>query len=155
MITAGLILFTYKATEFNPLGFVLLILASMSSGVRWTCVQLLLQKSKVGMRSPIDMIYHMQPWMIISVLPFAAWMEGPTVIKNCQIIRNTDSSIIFATVFKILLGAFIAFFMELCEVLVVGYTSSLTLSIAGIVKVLFIGCTGWSNLDVHIGNLGN
>jgi solute carrier family 35 protein C2 len=36
---------------------------------------------------------------------------------------------------KILLGAFIAFFMEMCEVLVVGYTSSLTLSIAGIVKV--------------------
>lgn len=36
---------------------------------------------------------------------------------------------------KILVGAFIAFFMELTEVLVVTYTSSLTLSIAGIFKV--------------------
>ncbi|XP_044269319.1 solute carrier family 35 member C2 [Tribolium madens] len=138
MITTGLILFTYKATQFDTLGFLLLLLASMSSGVRWTCVQLLLQKSKIGMRNPIDMIYHMQPWMIISVLPLAIWMEGPTIIKNCQIIRTTDTSIIITLIFKILVGAFIAFFMEVCEVLVVGYTSSLTLSIAGIVKEVFI-----------------
>lgn len=36
---------------------------------------------------------------------------------------------------KILIGAVIAFFMEVTEVLVVTYTSSLTLSIAGIFKV--------------------
>lgn len=76
MITIGLILFTYKSTQFNFLGFVLLLVASISSGVRWTCVQILLQKSKMGMKSPVDMIYFMQPWMIATVLPFAIWMEG-------------------------------------------------------------------------------
>lgn len=76
MITTGLILFTYKSTQFNVLGFVLLLIASISSGLRWTCVQLLLQKNKMGMTNPIDMIYHMQPWMIVSVLPFALWIEG-------------------------------------------------------------------------------
>ncbi|KAJ8924754.1 hypothetical protein NQ315_000907 [Exocentrus adspersus] len=109
MITAGLILFTYKSTQFNFLGFILLLLASISSGLRWTCVQLLLQKSKMGMRNPVDMIYHMQPWMIASVLPFAIWMEGPEA----------------------------PFFMEFSEVMVVTYTSSLTLAIAGIFKEVF------------------
>ncbi|KAJ8975318.1 hypothetical protein NQ317_000497 [Molorchus minor] len=75
MITIGLMLFTYKSTQFDFLGFILLLLASASSGVRWTCVQLLLQKPKMGMKNPVDMIYHMQPWMIASVLPFAVWME--------------------------------------------------------------------------------
>lgn len=36
---------------------------------------------------------------------------------------------------QVLFGAFIAFFMEITEVLVVTYTSSLTLSVAGIFKV--------------------
>lgn len=137
MITTGLILFTYKATQFDVLGFILLLLASMSSGIRWTCVQLLLQKSKIGMKSPIDMIYHMQPWMILSLLPIAMWIEGPTIIKNSQLLNHTDAGVIFNITFKVILGALIAFFMEVCEVLVVGYTSSLTLSVAGIVKVFF------------------
>lgn len=76
MISIGLFLFTYEATEFNVFGFALLLFASVSSGVRWTCTQMLLQKSKMGMKNPIDMIYHMQPWMIASILPFAVFEEG-------------------------------------------------------------------------------
>lgn len=84
MISAGLILFTYKSTQFNFLGFTLLLLASISSGVRWTCVQLLLQKSKMGMKNPVDMIYFMQPWMIATLLPFSIWMEGKYEYKNLK-----------------------------------------------------------------------
>lgn len=76
MISLGLLLFTYKSTQFNIAGFVLLLIASMCSGLRWTCVQILLQKSKIGMRDPVDMIYFMQPWMFASVIPFAMWIEG-------------------------------------------------------------------------------
>ncbi|XP_023027283.1 solute carrier family 35 member C2 [Leptinotarsa decemlineata] len=134
MITTGLILFTYKSTQFNFLGFMLLLLASISSGIRWTCVQLLLQKSKMGMTNPVDMIYHMQPWMIVTVLPFAIGLEGPDAVRNCQLFRYDDFPEFFNLLMKILLGAFIAFFMEFSEVTVVTYTSSLTLAIAGIFK---------------------
>ncbi|KAJ8938783.1 hypothetical protein NQ318_010310 [Aromia moschata] len=137
MITAGLILFTYKSTQFHFLGFTLLLLASASSGVRWTCIQLLLQKSKMGMKNPIDMIYHMQPWMMASVLPFAIWMEGADAIRNCQLFGFNDFSTFTSLTFKILLSAFIAFFMECSEVTLVTYTSSLTLAIAGIFKEVF------------------
>lgn len=37
---------------------------------------------------------------------------------------------------EVLIGAIIAFFMELAEYLLVSYTSSLTLSVSGIIKVL-------------------
>lgn len=138
MISLGLFLFTYKSTQFNILGFLLLLIASIVAGVRWTCVQLLLQKSKMDMKNPIDMIYHMQPLMIASVLPFAIWMEGMDVVRNCQLIRSKDSTIFTVLILKVLLGAFIAFFMEFSEVTLVTYTSSLTLAIAGIFKEVFI-----------------
>ncbi|KAF5283536.1 hypothetical protein FQA39_LY17316 [Lamprigera yunnana] len=138
MISLGLFLFTYQATQFSVIGFVLLILASISSGVRWTCTQLLLQKSKMEMRNPIDMIYHMQPWMIVSVLPFAVAMEGVSLITNCQLFRSVDYSSSMELIVRILLGALIAFFMEISEVMVVTHTSSLTLAVAGIFKEVLL-----------------
>lgn len=46
------------------------------SGLRWTLAQLLMQKSKLGLSHPLDMLYHVQPWMIVMVLPFAISFEG-------------------------------------------------------------------------------
>lgn len=53
LISTGLFLFTYKSTEFNLLGFILLLIASFASGARWTLAQLLMQKSKLGLHNPI------------------------------------------------------------------------------------------------------
>lgn len=130
MISTGLFLFTYKSPEFNLFGFVLLLIASVCSGLRWTCAQLILQKSKMGMKNPIDMIFHMQPWMIISLLPLAIFLEGGKFLENIEELHKMW--------LLVLLGALIAFFMEITEVLVVTYTSSLTLSVAGIFKEILI-----------------
>ncbi|KAI4471890.1 solute carrier family 35 [Holotrichia oblita] len=138
MISLGLLLFTYKSTQFNVAGFVLLLIASMCSGLRWTCVQLLLQKSKIGMRDPVDMIYFMQPWMFASIIPFAMWIEGPRIMEQMHVFSSQNLESYFTLFAKVLVGAFIAFFMEVAEVLVVTYTSSLTLSIAGIGKEILI-----------------
>ncbi|KRT81055.1 hypothetical protein AMK59_5179, partial [Oryctes borbonicus] len=138
MISLGLVLFTYKSTQFNILGFILLLIASISSGLRWTCIQLLLQRSKLGLRDPVDMIYFMQPWMFASLLPFALWIEGPRVIEKSALFSTEDYEAYLLLLIKVLVGAFIAFFMEISEVLVVTYTSSLTLSIAGIGKEILI-----------------
>lgn len=60
---------------------------------------------------------------------------GVSVITNCQLVRFISIDEMLYMSLKILVGAFIAFFMEVSEVMVVTYTSSLTLSIAGIFKV--------------------
>lgn len=69
--------------------------------------------------------------MIIGLLPLTIWFEGLLVYEN-------GLSVITESIGKnILIGAFFAFLMEMSEYLLLSYTSSLTLSIAGIFKEIF------------------
>lgn len=52
-----------------------------------------------------------------------------------DVFRFIDTYHLFVVLGEVLVGAVIAFFMELTEYLLVSYTSSLTLSVSGIVKV--------------------
>ncbi|XP_077302562.1 solute carrier family 35 member C2 [Arctopsyche grandis] len=135
MISTGLTMFTYKATQFDTFGFALLIMASLASGLRWTFAQVLMQKSKLGLNNPLDIVYYVQPWMLLSVLPLLIGFEGLQLIENMLSLPTGE---ILPCVFKVSFGAFLAFAMELSEYLVVTHTSSLTLSIAGIFKEMFI-----------------
>lgn len=135
MISVGLCLFTYKATEFNGLGFSFLLFASLVSGMRWSFAQLIMQKSKLGLHNPVDMVFHMQPWMILSVLPFTICFEGRQLYDG-WLQQGADSTPADAQLLaaKVIGGACIAFFMELSEFLVLSFTSSLTLAVSGIFK---------------------
>ncbi|CAF4748292.1 unnamed protein product [Pieris macdunnoughi] len=134
-IATGLIMFTYNATQFNLMGFDFLLLASFAGGLRWTFAQLLMQKSKLGLHNPVDMVFHVQPWMFFSLLPFMLAFEGFKCFEKVIALAPGE---LFPTVLKVTVGATIAFAMEISEFLVVTYTSSLTLSIAGIIKELCI-----------------
>ena len=81
------------------------------------------------------MMYHIQPWMIIGLLPLSAFFEGVAIATTDNLFRFTDYSILFRNLGLTLLGALIAFMLEFSEFLLVCQTSSLTLSIAGIFKV--------------------
>ncbi|CAH2103683.1 unnamed protein product [Euphydryas editha] len=135
MIAIGLIMFTYKATQFNLLGFNFLLFASFAAGLRWTFAQLLMQKSKLGLHNPVDMVFHVQPWMFLSLLPFTIIFEGSKCIDELLKLSPEE---LMPTILKVSVGATIAFAMEISEFLVVTYTSSLTLSIAGIFKEMCI-----------------
>ena len=50
--------------------------AAFFSGIRWTLSQLIMQKSKLGLENPIDFIFHIQPLMILTLLPIAIGVEG-------------------------------------------------------------------------------
>ena len=76
LISLGLFLFTYRSSQFNPGGFLLVLSASCISGVRWSLTQLVLQKKEIGLSHPLDMMYHLQPFMAISILPLAVALEG-------------------------------------------------------------------------------
>ncbi|XP_069701737.1 solute carrier family 35 member C2 [Periplaneta americana] len=134
MISGGLFLFTYKATEFDFLGFILVLTASFTSGLRWTLAQLVMQKSKLGLENPVDMVYHVQPWMIVSIIPFAIGFEGLALAGTCKLFRFHETSVLAVTLLQIVSGAMLAFCMEVAEYMVVTNTSSLTLSVACIFK---------------------
>lgn len=134
MISGGLLMFTYKSTQFNALGFIFLLFASLTSGIRWSFAQLVMQKSNLGLHNPIDMVYHMQPWMILAILPFTLGFEGQKIIELFQSLHDQTKEDIIIVWSEATVGAVIAFIMELSEFLVLAFTSSLTLSIAGIFK---------------------
>ena len=95
---------------------------------------MIMQKSKLGLSNPVDMIYHVQPVMIIVLLPFAVAFEGVRISTSLTMFRFEDTGLFLGTVTRVVFGGIIAFFMEVAEYLLVSYTSGLTLSVAGIVK---------------------
>lgn len=80
------------------------------------------------------MIYFMQPYMLISLLPFAIVFESAKLFEHAPLLFDMDGFEILALWIKISIGAFLAFFMEISEFLVLSQTSSLTLSVSGIFK---------------------
>lgn len=89
----------------------------------------------LGLSNPIDMIYHVQPGMILFLLPLVVYIEAwPTYISG----RQTEIFYHLMQNFTwVMLAAFLAFFLEASEYLVITYTSSLTLSVSGVFKVIF------------------
>ncbi|XP_075589641.1 solute carrier family 35 member C2 isoform X1 [Dermatophagoides farinae] len=147
LISIGLFMFTYKSTQFQLNGFLLVLSASMLSGLRWTLSQKLMQRKEscMSLSHPIDMMYHIQPWMIIGLLPLALIFELLPAIHYINhhhpvtLNKNDFPTLEMIPDFwhLIMIGSFLAFLMEFSEYLLLTYTSSLTLSMAGIFKEIF------------------
>lgn len=135
-IGGGLFLFVYQSTQFHLFGFTLCLIASFMSGARWTISQKVVQKSQLGLSHPIDMIYHIQPLMILCILPLSVFFEGADVATSQEGFRFQRYDVIFHLTGLVLVGGTLAFVMETFEYLVLAKTSSLTLSIIGVVKEL-------------------
>ncbi|XP_055343718.1 solute carrier family 35 member C2-like [Paramacrobiotus metropolitanus] len=131
LISCGLFLFTFESTQFNLFGFSLVMGASVLSGIRWTLSQVLTQKKDYNLSNPIDMIFHIQPWMFLSLLPFAVIFEGKTVLE-AQAFHNRDETI--RTLLLTAGGGVAGFLMEVSEYVLLTHTSSITLSVSGITK---------------------
>ena len=86
------------------------------------------------------MMYHVQPWMLAGLIPLAVLFEAIPFYQDKEAysyLMNLDAVMLYTYIFFILMGAVLAFLMELSEYLLLTYTSSLTLSIAGIFKEVF------------------
>ncbi|KAK3610411.1 hypothetical protein CHS0354_008701 [Potamilus streckersoni] len=135
-IAAGLFMFTYHSTQFDLTGFLMVMSASLLSGLRWTLAQMVTQKNELGLHNPIDMMYHIQPWMIIGLLPLSAIFEGLDLATSGHFFAFSELHVLMENLGLVLIGAFLAFMLEFSEFLLVSQTSSLTLSISGIFKEL-------------------
>lgn len=76
----------------------------------------------------------MQGFMIVSLLPFAIIFEARKLWDHVYSFSEMETNNIVMLWLKISVAAFLIFFMEISEFLVLSLTSSLTLSIAGIFK---------------------
>jgi len=138
LIASGLFLFTFESTAFSAEGFVLALLASALSGLRWTLSQILTQKQELGLHNPLDTLYHLQPFMTLTIIPLAFYIEGEKLAVSPKLFAAPDSHVIWVTVSMLLFGGFLALMISISEFLLLSHTSSLTLSIAGIFKEICI-----------------
>ncbi|XP_069507305.1 solute carrier family 35 member C2 isoform X2 [Ambystoma mexicanum] len=136
LIAGGLFMFTYESTQFNVEGFVLVLLASFLGGIRWTLTQILMQKAELGLQNPIDAMFHLQPLMFLSLFPLFIVIEGLHLSTSEVLFRSSDIHMMLKMCGVLSIGGFLAFGLGFSEFLLVSKTSSLTLSIAGILKEL-------------------
>uniref|UniRef100_A0A672U0J0 Solute carrier family 35 member C2 n=1 Tax=Strigops habroptila TaxID=2489341 RepID=A0A672U0J0_STRHB len=159
LITGGLFMFTYKSTQFNAQGFVLVLCASYLGGIRWTLMQILMQKAELGLQNPIDITFHLQPLMFLGLFPLFTVFERLPLSTSEKLFCFHEAGMLFSLVEKLFLGGILAFGLGFSEFLLVSRTSSLTLSIAGLFKeicILFLAThllgdrlsrTGWALLS--------
>jgi len=133
-IFTGLFMFTYKSTQFSLSGFLLVLGASFLGGLRWTLAQIVTQKRELGLSHPVDMVYHIQPWMALSLLPLVAAFEGERAMSSPALFGFRDPFLVLHYSSLMAFGAVLALAMELAEFLLLQSTSSLTLSISGVGK---------------------
>uniref|UniRef100_A0A0K0E4M3 TPT domain-containing protein n=1 Tax=Strongyloides stercoralis TaxID=6248 RepID=A0A0K0E4M3_STRER len=133
LIAFGLFLFTWRSTQLDVLGLVLVELAALCTGVRWTVSQLIMQQddSPTTIKNPINMIVHVQPWMILAILPLAWVFEGDDILNY-----NHPDITLSVIILNIFFGGVLAFLMEVTEYVLLLKTSGITLNILGIIKEL-------------------
>jgi len=111
-------------------------LAAFCTGIRWTCSQLIMQgeeSSPSPLRHPLDMVIHLQPWMLLAILPIMLVVEGPDLSYRSLLYFQNEFQPVLILIL-ILFGGILAFVMEFAEYLLLVNTSGITLSILGIVK---------------------
>ncbi|UJR27562.1 hypothetical protein I4U23_008844 [Adineta vaga] len=134
LIACGLFLFTYHYTEFHAFGFLLVMVASFLSGLRWTITQLITQKHELGLSNPVDAMYYIQPWMLAVIIPLACFREGQHLLYELHLLNKKSFAHIWPYMSLVGSSALLAFSLEFSEFLLVSNTSSLTLSVSGIFK---------------------
>ncbi|OUC49092.1 hypothetical protein D917_05720 [Trichinella nativa] len=136
LIAVGVFFVNYKSTQFSWTGFFLIQGASMCGGLRWAASQKLLQKEILGLSNPFDMIYHVQPWMVVGILPlFFAFEARDLALISTTAYGSKPSSVLRLSAL-VLIGGLLATLMEVFEYLLLLHTSSLTLSVCSVGKEL-------------------
>lgn len=118
--------------QFELVGFILVMLAAVMSGFRWTVTQVLLQKKEFGLNNPLAVMSQLAPVMAILTGVLSVASEPWHKLREHPFFDTHDNAIKSSLI--LLLGGSLAFFMVLAEYLLISKTSAVTLTVAGVVK---------------------
>lgn len=140
-MTVGVIMMVAGETDFNALGFVLVMLASFCSGFRWSLTQILLLRNRAT-SNPFSTILFLTPVMFLALFLLALPIEGPlNVIQGIRELASAQGGAF--SILLLLFPGFLAFLMVSAEFALIQRTSVVTLSVCGIFKeVLTISAAG-------------
>ncbi len=95
IISCGLLLLVYGESHFNLLGFVVVMTASMLSGLRWTITQVLLQgtpgsSGHGASGGPVEVLLQLTPGKHCSA-PFSWLMHLPVLVPCCGVEKGHNA----------------------------------------------------------------
>ena len=140
-MTAGVVMMVAGETEFNAIGFFLVIASAFFSGFRWALTQILLLRHPAT-SNPYATIFFLAPIMFVALFTLALLVEGPrAIMAGLQILTNAKG---FAPGLVLLIfPGCLAFGLTSSEFALLKRTSVVTLSICGIFKeVVTISAAG-------------
>lgn len=123
---------TIESTENSAFGILLVLGASMMSGLRWSCTQLLLKHNEITNNS-ISTIFYISPSMCLTLFVFGLCIEGWTNFLASPIWMEKG---FLGTILLMIIPGFLAFMMTLSEFKLLSVAQVTTLAIAGIFKEL-------------------
>ncbi|KAL9118544.1 MAG: hypothetical protein Q9187_004906 [Circinaria calcarea] len=140
-MTIGVIMMVAGETDFNALGFVLIISSAFFSGFRWALTQILLLRNPAT-SNPFSSIFFLAPIMFLSLAILAIPIEGFGPLKEGLGVLTEEKGV-FQGILLLLFPGVLAFCMTSSEFALLKRTSVVTLSICGIFKeVVTISAAG-------------
>ena len=141
VMTIGVIMMVAGEVDFDGLGFVLVILAALFSGFRWSLTQILLLRSPAT-SNPFSSIFFLAPIMFLSLAIIAGPVEGfGDLGRGLRILMEVKGGLLGTGI--LLFPGLLAFLMTASEFALLQRTSVVTLSICGIFKeVVTISAAG-------------
>ncbi|KAI7904336.1 triose-phosphate transporter family-domain-containing protein [Cokeromyces recurvatus] len=137
IMVTGVILTVEGETKFDGLGFSLVLIASIISGLRWSMTQLLLKHENIGISNPIATLYYLSPVMFMTMMTLSLIFEHP--FDQSQDSNHFDTFAHIIELFGLMsIGGFLAFAMILAELYLIKSTNTVTLSVAGISKEIVV-----------------
>lgn len=132
VMTLGVVMMVASEAQFVAIGFILVLLASALSGLRWSLTQMLLLRNPAT-SNPFSSIFFLAPCMFISIMAVAIPIEGfgPLAERFGELVSQEG---IFRAIGIVLFPGVIAFLMVSSEFALLQRSSVVTLSICGIFK---------------------
>src|ERR1700760_2045115 len=140
-MSVGVFLMVEGETEFKLKGFLLVMTAAASSGLRWSLTQILLIRHPAT-SNPFSSIFFLAPIMFVTLFIIALPVEGFGDMFQAFNKMGNQHGFIVAPLILLFPGC-LAFCMTASEFALLQRTSVVTLSIAGIFKeVVTISAAG-------------
>jgi len=131
LIFAGVLLMVATETRFVFGGFILVISASVLSGLRWSLTHLLLKNKQLGLDNPAATLFWLSPTMGLTLAVISIIIESWSTIFRDFYGSFPDA---IKTTFYLISPGIVAFCMVLSEFYIIKRTGVVPMSIAGIAK---------------------
>lgn len=135
MLSLGILLATLGEVELDLRGLILGVAATVAGASRGIMIQLILSHSERPRIDPLLSLCYLAPIGFVSLLPAWFVLELPRIVGDTTFWDTHQKS---NTALLLCGGMFLAFLLNIVELMIIKTTSALTMSVTGITKMFML-----------------